>query len=288
MAKYTAADIKALRDKTGAGMMDVKKAFDEADGDAAKAEEILRVAGIKSAAKREGRTAANGLVAAQVVDTENGQRGIMVEVNAETDFVAKTDRFVALGADVLRAAVESGVSDVDALLEVEQDGRTMATRIKEEIGVIHENIHVSHLAIIEGEHVDVYLHKSDPDLPPQVGVLVATNAAGAGVAHDVAVHIAAMSPDYLAIEDVPAEVREREERIVTETTRAEGKPEKIIPKIVAGRMESFYKEVVLLEQGTARDPKVQMKQFLKENDAVVTGFARIRVGEGAEAEADAE
>ena len=284
MANYTAADVKALRDKTGAGMMDVKKALDEADGDAAKAEEILRIHGAKAAAKREGRTAANGLVIPKVLDTENGQRGILVEVNSETDFVAKTERFINMAEEVLAAAIDSEAQTVEELLAAKLGDGTVADRVTEEIAVIGEKLVVSNLEVLDGHVVEAYMHRTDPALPPQVGVLVATDEAGKDVAHDVAVHIAAMTPKYLSIEDVPAEVVETEKRIATETTIAEGKPEKAVPKIVEGRMHGFYKQVVLLEQGWAREPKKAVKEVLKENGGTVTGFRRVRVGESASAE----
>lgn len=282
MANFTAADIKALRDKTGAGMMDVKKALDEAAGDPVKAEEILRVKGLKAVAKREGRTAANGLVASAVRDTANGQRGVLVEVNAETDFVAKNEKFIAMAEEILEAAVVSEATDVESLLAASLGEGTVKERIEGMIAIIGEKMEVSHLAVVEGERVEAYMHRTNPDLPPQVGVLVACDSAAASVAHDVAVHIAALDPAYLSREDVPAEVIADEERIATETTLAEGKPEKAVPKIVEGRMNGFYKSVVLLEQGFARDPKVSVGKIIEETGGKVTAFARIRVGASAE------
>ncbi|KMY24042.1 elongation factor Ts [Actinobaculum suis] len=285
MANYTAADVKALRDKTGVGMMDVKKALDEAQGDAAKAEEILRIHGAKAAAKREGRTAANGLVTSKVIDTEAGQRGVLIEVNSETDFVAKTDRFIKMAEEILEVAIDSKATTVEELLAAKLAEGTVADRVTEEIAVIGEKLEVSNLEVLEGEVVDAYMHRTDPDLPPQVGVLVATDEAGRDIAHDVAVHIAALNPKYLNIEDVPADVVETEKRIATETTIAEGKPEKAVPKIVEGRMHGFYKQVVLLEQGWAREPKKSVKQVIAEHGGKVTGFKRVRVGDSATEEA---
>lgn len=283
MANFTVADVKALRDKTGAGMLDVKKALDEANGDVAQAEEILRVKGLKAVAKREGRTAANGLVAAAIRDTATGQRGVMIEVNAETDFVAKNAKFIEMSEEILEAAVVSGAADVPALLVAELGEGTVKDRIDGMIAIIGEKMQVSTVAVLEGEHVEAYMHKTNPDLPPQVGVLIATDAAATSVAHDVAMHIAAMNPQYLTREDVPADVVESEERIATETTINEGKPEKAVPKIVAGRMNGFYKSVVLLEQGYARDPKVPVGDVVKKTGGRVTGFVRVRVGASAEA-----
>ncbi|RTE49476.1 translation elongation factor Ts [Actinobaculum sp. 352] len=278
MANFTAADIKALRDKTGAGMLDVKNALTEADGDAAKAEEIIRVKGLKSVSKREGRTASNGLVASAVRDTDSGQRGVLVEVNAETDFVAKNEKFIAMAEEILEAAVVSEATDVETLLAASLGEGTVKDRIEGMIAIIGEKLEVSHISVLEGEHVEAYMHRTNPDLPPQVGVLVATDAAGAPIAHDIAVHVAALSPSYLDRESVPAEVVESEKRIATETTIAEGKPEKAVPKIVEGRMNGFYKSAVLLEQGYARDPKTPVSEVVKQSGGKVTGFVRIRVG----------
>ena len=282
MANFTVADVKALRDKTGAGMLDVKKALDEANGDVTAAEEILRVKGLKSIAKREGRSAANGLVASAVRDTENGQRGILVEVNAETDFVAKNDKFIAMAEEILEAAVASGATDVESLRAAKLLDGTVQDRIDGMIAIIGEKMEVSHVAVVEGEHVESYMHRTNPDLPPQVGVLVATDAGAASAAHDIAVHIAALSPAYLNRESVPQDVVDNETRIATETTIAEGKPERAVPKIVEGRMNGFFKSVVLEEQGFARDPKVTVGEVAKQAGGKVTGFARIRVGATAE------
>ena len=278
MANFTVADVKALRDKTGAGMLDVKKALDEANGDIAAAEEILRVKGLKSIAKREGRSAANGLVASAVRDTEAGKRGILIEVNAETDFVAKNEKFIQMAEEILEAAVVSGASDVEGLRATKLGEGTVQDRIDGMIAIIGEKLEVSHVDVLEGEHVEAYMHRTNPDLPPQVGVLVATDAGAASVAHDIAVHIAALSPAYLNRESVPQEIVDQETRIATETTIAEGKPEKAVPKIVAGRMNGFYKSVVLEEQGFARDPKVTVGAVAKQAGGKVTGFARLRVG----------
>ena len=282
MANFTVADVKALRDKTGAGMLDVKKALDEANGDVTAAEEILRVKGLKSIAKREGRSAANGLVVSAVTDTENGQRGILVEVNAETDFVAKNDKFIAMAEEILEAAVASGATDVESLRAAKLLDGTVQDRIDGMIAIIGEKMEVSHVAVLEGEHVEAYMHRTNPDLPPQVGVLVATDAGAASAAHDIAVHIAALSPAYLNRESVPQDVVDNETRIATETTIAEGKPERAVPKIVEGRMNGFFKSVVLEEQGFARDPKVTVGEVAKQAGGKVTGFARIRVGATAE------
>ncbi len=248
MANYTAADIKALRERTGAGMMDVKKALDEANGDAEKAIEIIRIKGLKGATKREGRSTAEGLVAAKVA---NGV-GVMIEVNCETDFVAKADKFIQLADKVLAVAVESGAADLETLLATDVDGKPLSEVVVEEGAVLGEKVVVRRISRIEGATVDAYLHKTSKDLPAQVGVLFAVDGEGeaaATAAHDVAVHIAAMSPNYLSREDVPAELVESERRIAEETAKAEGKPEAAMTKIVEGRVTGFYKGEVLVGPG---------------------------------------
>jgi elongation factor Ts len=277
MANYTAADIKALRERTGAGMMDVKKALDEANGDAEKAIEIIRIKGLKGATKREGRSTAEGLVAAKV---ENGV-GVMVEVNCETDFVAKSAKFIELADKVLAAAVASGASDLDSLLAAQVDGKAVSDFVVEEGAVLGEKVAVRRVARIEGATVDAYLHKTSKDLPAQVGVLLAVNGEGEAAqaaAHDVAVHVAAMAPNYLRREDVPADLVESERRIAEETAKAEGKPEAALPKIVEGRVTGFFKGEVLLDQAFAKDAKKSVGQVLQEAGVEATAFARFRVG----------
>ncbi|GIG28003.1 translation elongation factor Ts [Cellulomonas marina] len=280
MANYSLADIKALREKTGAGMMDVKKALEEAAGDADKALEIIRVKGLKGVGKREGRSASDGLVAAHVAPTGDGegQTGVLVEVNSETDFVAKNQAFISLADRVLAAAVASGARDADALLAADSDGTPVQTVVDETAATLGEKVVVRRVARVAGEHVEVYLHKVNKDLPPQVGVLVATDAAGASVARDVATHIAAYSPQYLTRDEVPADVVESERKIAEETARNEGKPEAALTKIVEGRLNGFFKENVLLDQAFARDPKKSVGQVLTEAGGTVTAFVRYRVG----------
>ena len=278
MANYTTADIKALREKTGAGMLDVKKALDEANGDAEKAIEIIRVKGLKGIAKREGRAASAGLIAAKVVDSGNGQVGVLVEINAETDFVAKNEKFIDFAAKVLDAAVASGAETAEALAEVEVDGSTVKELTDSMQAVIGEKIVVRRVARLVAPRVETYLHRTNPDLPAQVAVLVGTDEAAAEVAHDVAMHIAAYSPLYLTREDVPAEVVDKERAIAEETTRAEGKPEKAIPKIVEGRLGGYFKENCLVDQAYAKDPKTTVDKVVKATGGKLTGFVRFRVG----------
>lgn len=280
MANYTTADIKALREKTGAGMLDVKKALDEAEGDAEKAIEIIRVKGLKGIAKREGRAASAGLIAAKVVDSGDGQVGVLVEINAETDFVAKNQKFLDYAEQVLTAALDSGATDADALaeVEVEVDGSTVKELTDGMQAVIGEKIVVRRVGRLEADKIELYLHRTNPDLPAQVGVLVGTDAKAAEVAHDVAMHIAAYSPEYATRDDVPAEVVDKERAIAEETTRAEGKPEKAIPKIVEGRLSGFFKENVLVDQAFAKDPKTTVGKVVEATGGELTGFVRFRVG----------
>ena len=278
MANYTTADIKALREKTGAGMLDVKKALDEADGDVEKATEIIRVKGLKGIAKREGRSASAGLVAARVVDAADGQVGVMVEINAETDFVAKNEKFLDFADQVLAAAVASGAETAEALAEADVDGTTVKDLTDSMQAVIGEKIVVRRVGRLTAPKVELYLHRTSPDLPAQVAVLIGTDAAGAGVAHDIAMHTAAYSPLYLSREDVPAETIAKERSIAEETTRAEGKPEKAIPKIVEGRLNGFFKENCLVDQPYAKDPKTTVGKVVKAAGGTITGFLRFRVG----------
>ena len=278
MANYTTADIKALREKTGAGMLDVKKALDEADGDAEKAIEIIRVKGLKGIAKREGRAASAGLIAAKVVDSDEGQVGVLVEINAETDFVAKNEKFIDFAAKVLDAAIDSGAETVEELAGVAAGGSTVKELTDSMQAVIGEKIVVRRVARLVAPRVETYLHRTNPDLPAQVAVLVGTDEAAAEVAHDVAMHIAAYSPLYLTREDVPAEVVDKERAIAEETTRAEGKPEKAIPKIVEGRLGGYFKENCLVDQAYAKDPKTTVDKVVKATGGKLTGFVRFRVG----------
>lgn len=279
MANYSMQDLKDLREETGAGLADVKKALEEANGDREKALEIIRVKGLKSLSKREGRSAGMGLIGAKVTDTKTGQRGTMVEVNAETDFVVKTDKFINMADKILEAAAESGAVTVDDLMKAKTDDGTVKDTLDAVAAIIGEKLDVANVRQLEGEAVDVYLHKSSQDLPPTVGVMVATDKAAASVAHDVAMHIAAYSPEYLTREEIPADVVEKERNTLTETTKAEGKPEAAIAKIVEGRMNGFYKENVLLDQAFAKDPKTTVGKIVEGTKGQVTGFARLQAGE---------
>ncbi|MGB4836885.1 MAG: translation elongation factor Ts [Nostocoides sp.] len=274
MANYTAADIKALREATGAGMMDVKKALDEADGDSLKATEILRVKGLKGVTKREGRTTSNGLVAAAAA----GGVGTLVEVLCETDFVAKSPTFIELADKVLATAVATGAADANTLLASEVDGQSVQELLDAANATIGEKIEVKRVARLEGSTVVSYLHKTSPDLPAQIGVLVATEGGDDAVARDVAMHVAAFSPTVLTRDEIEASIVENERRVAEATAREEGKPEAAMPKIVEGRVNGFFKENVLLEQAFAKDPKKTVAKVLEEAGASATSFARFRVG----------
>jgi elongation factor Ts len=276
MANYTAADIKALREQTGAGMLDVKKALDEADGDQGKAAELLRVKGLKGVTKREGRAASNGLVTAKAGDGV----GTLVEVNCETDFVAKGEKFIALADQVLAQAVAAEAADADQLLaSALEDGRTVKELLDEANALIGEKIEVRRVARVEGDKVVSYLHKTSPDLPAQIGVLVAIDGGDDQVGRDVAMHVAAFAPSVLTRDEVPAETVENERRLAEATAKEEGKPEGALPKIVEGRVNGYFKENVLLEQPFAKDPKKTVAKILEESGANATGFARFRVGQ---------
>ena len=274
MANFTAADVKALREQTGAGMMDVKKALTEANGDAEKALEIIRLKGLKSLSKREGRQASAGLLAAQT----DGTVGVLVEVNSETDFVAKNQKFIDFSNEVLAAAVASGAADLDALLAAPMGEGTVKDRLDAFAAVIGEKLQVGRIVRVEGENVDLYLHQTNPDLPPQVGVFVVTDAAGKSVAHDIAMHVAAYMPAYLDRDSVPADVLDKERATLEKITLEEGKPANIVPKIVEGRLNAFYKDNCLVDQAYARDPSKSVGQILKEAGATVTNFVRVHVG----------
>nr|WP_314768136.1 translation elongation factor Ts [uncultured Actinomyces sp.] len=274
MANFTAADVKALREQTGAGMMDVKKALTEADGDAEKALEIIRLKGLKSLSKREGRQASAGLLAAQT----DGTVGVLVEVNSETDFVAKNQKFIDFSNEVLAAAVASGAADLDALLAAPMGEGSVKDRLDAFAAIIGEKLQVGRIVRVEGDNVDLYLHQTSPDLPPQVGVFVVTDAAGKDVAHDIAMHVAAYMPAYLDRDSVPADVLEKERATLEKITLEEGKPANIVPKIVEGRLNAFYKDNCLVDQAYARDPSKSVGQVLKEAGATVTNFVRVHVG----------
>ncbi|MGK5519774.1 translation elongation factor Ts [Micromonospora sp. URMC 107] len=275
MSNFTAADVKKLRDLTGAGMMDCKKALTEAEGDFDKAVEILRVKGAKDVGKRAGRTAANGLIA------HSGKA--LLELNCETDFVAKTDAFIELAQQLVEHGERSGVGTAEELLATELDGKTVADLVQEQSAKIGEKLVLNRFAKLDGTTA-VYLHRKSQDLPPAVGVLVqytgtASDEASDSDARGVAMQIAAMRPKYLTRDEVPADVVESERRIAEQTAREENKPEAALPKIVEGRVNAFFKDYVLLEQASVADNKKTVKQLLAEAGIEVTRFVRFEVGQ---------
>lgn len=282
MAKISAALIKELRDATGAGMMDVKKALEEAEGDVARAKELIRAAGVAAAGKREGRKAQEGLVASKVVDEEGAQVGYAVELNSETDFVAKTPQFVEFGDGVIADVVAAKAGNTDEVLAAPSKLGTVNDTIEDAAALFHEHVKLGQVAKVSGDHVEIYAHKKSAELPPSIVALVATDAKGAEVAHEVALQISAMAPKWLSREDVPADIVESETRVASEKSQAEGKPEKIIPKIVQGRLNAFYKEVVLLEQAYVKDSSKTIGDLFKQVGGKAIAFARIEVGKGDE------
>ena len=274
MANYTAADVKTLRERSGAGMMDCKAALDEANGDLDKAMEVLRLKGLKGVTKREGRTTSNGIVVARV----DGGKGYLIELACETDFVAKAEKFVALGDSIADAIAAAGVDSLEAALAAPVAGKSVADAITDEAAIMGEKVELRRVAVVADDNVDAYLHRTSKDLPPQVGVLVAFKGADVETAHDVAVHIAAYSPTYMSASDVPADIVETERRIAMETARNEGKPEAALEKIVEGRVKGFFKENCLLEQDFAKDNKVTVAKVLEQHGVTVSSFARFRVG----------
>ncbi|HEX6937497.1 MAG TPA: translation elongation factor Ts [Actinomycetes bacterium] len=274
MANITAAEVKKLRDATGAGMMAAKKALEEADGDFDKAVETLRIKGETKVKERGAeRTASNGLVAAA--------EGAMIQLNCETDFVAKNEQFQQLAADIVAHAAKTGTADVSALLaEVLADGRTVAENIDSVAAVIGEKLELTGAVVLgaEGRQVASYMHKRSSDLPPQVGVLVEFEGSDLDAARGTAMQIAAMRPQYVSRDEVPADVVENERRIAEATAREEGKPEQALPKIVEGRVNGFFKDVALLEQPSVQDSKKTVKALLDEAGVTVLRFARFEVG----------
>lgn len=277
MANYTAADVKKLRELTGAGMMDCKKALDEADGNVDKAVEALRIKGQKGVAKREGRSAENGAVVSLVSDDQTS--GVLLELKCETDFVAKGDKFQHVANTLAAHVAATSPADIQALLASEiEPGKTVQAYVDEANANLGEKIVLDRFAQFTGAYVAVYMHRTMPDLPPQIGVLVELDKADADLAKGIAQHIAAFAPKYLSREDVPAEVVEAERRVAEETTRAEGKPEAALPKIVEGRVNGFFKEATLLGQPYALDNKKSVSKVLDEAGVTLKRFSRIKVG----------
>lgn len=274
-SKFTAADVKKLRDLTGSGMMDCKKALQDSDGDVEKATELLRIKGAKDVGKRAGRDTANGLVAAE--------GGTMVELNCETDFVAKSADFQALATKILRVAVDEHPVDLDALkaAELAEDDGTAGTVEAAVLALaarIGEKLELRRFIHVDGP-VALYLHRRSSDLPPVIGALVAYEGSDDELAKGVAMHIAAARPLYRHRDEVPAEVVANERRIAEATAREEGKPEQVLVRIVDGRINGFYKDTVLLEQASVQEPKKTVQALLDAAGVTVTEFARFEVGQ---------
>ncbi|GAB3259096.1 translation elongation factor Ts [Alteromonas gracilis] len=270
MANITAADVKRLRDLTAAGMMECKKALTEADGDFDKAVDLLRTQGAAKAAKRGAeREATAGLVASA--------GGAIVELNSETDFVAKNDEFIKTAQAIAEAADQAKAADTEALKAVPMGDKTVGQVVEDLAITIGEKIELGRVAYFDGPTV-VYLHKRAADLPPAVGVLVEYTGDDADAARGAAMQVAAMRPQYLNRDEVPADIVEKERAIAEETSRNEGKPEQAIAKITEGRLNGFFKEVVLLDQPSVSENKKTVKAVLDEAGVTVTRFARFEIG----------
>jgi elongation factor Ts len=267
----SAADVKKLRDATGAGMMDAKRALEEADGHFDKATEILRVKYAAKVDKRAGeRTASSGLIAAA--------EGALVELNSETDFVAKNEEFQQLANDIVAVAAATKPADREALLATQMaDGKSVEENVRALAATIGEKLELGRVIVFDGK-VASYMHRRASDLPPAIGVLVEFSGDDVETARGVAMQIASLRAQYLTRDDVPAETVESERRIAEEIAREEGKPEQALPKIVEGRVNGFFKDVVLLDQAYVRDNKKTVKQVLDEAGVSLTRFARFEVG----------
>ncbi|MFG6445436.1 translation elongation factor Ts [Microbacterium sp. P06] len=274
MANFTIADIKALREQLGTGMVDTKKALEEADGNVEKAVEILRLKGAKGNAKRADRSTSEGLIAAR----ELGGKVTLIELACETDFVAKNERFIALADKVADAAAAASADSAEAALAADVNGQTVDQLISDEAAIIGEKVELRRVRTLAGDHFEIYLHKTSKDLPPQVGVVLAYSGDDAETARSIAQHISFANPSYLSREDVPAADVDKEREIVTEISRNEGKPDAALPKIVEGRVNAFFKQVSLLDQDYAKDNKLSIAQVAKNAGITLTDFARFKVG----------
>ena len=272
----TAALVKELRDMTGAGMMDAKKALTETDGDMEAAVDWLRTKGLAKAAKKSGRTAAEGLVAVVV----EGNTGVAVEVNSETDFVAKNAEFQTMVSNIANAAL--GVSDVEALTAADLGGKSVADTITDKIATIGENMSVRRMAKIEGETVVTYVHNAATDGMGKIGVLVAMTGGDEALGKQVAMHIAAVNPAALSEAELDPAVVEKEKQVQMDIARESGKPEQVIEKMIIGRMKKFMAEVTLLNQQFVVNPDLTVGAAAAEAGAEITGFVRLEVGEGIE------
>ncbi|MBY6679915.1 elongation factor Ts [Rhodococcus sp. BP-316] len=272
MANYTAADVKRLRELTGSGMLDCKNALADNDGDFDKAVEQLRIKGAKDVGKRAERSTAEGLVVAK--------NGVLLEINSETDFVAKNEEFQNFAQSIADVAAEGKPADVDALKALQLDGRTVDAALQELSAKIGEKLEIRRVVSFDGP-VATYLHKRSSDLPPAVGVLVEYTGEGeaaAEAARGAAMQVAALKAKYVTRDEVPADIVEGERRIAEQTAREEGKPEQALPKIIEGRVNGYYKDVVLTEQSSVQDSKKTVKALLADAGVTITRFVRFEVG----------
>ncbi|NVK16698.1 MAG: elongation factor Ts [Rhodobacteraceae bacterium] len=274
----TAAMVKELRESTGAGMMDAKKALVENNGDMEAAVDWLRTKGLAKAAKKSGRTAAEGLVAVVV----EGGKGVAVEVNSETDFVAKNGEFQEMVGKIATAAL--GASDVEALAAADLGGKTVADTLTDKIATIGENMSLRRMASLEGETVVSYVHNAATAGMGKIGVLVAMNGGDEAIGKQVAMHIAAVNPAALSEADLDASIVEKEKQVQIDIARESGKPEQVIEKMIEGRMKKFVAESTLLNQQFVVNPDLTVEAAAKEAGATITGFVRVEVGEGIEVE----
>ena len=272
----TAAQVKELREMTGAGMMDAKKALTETDGDMDAAIDWLRTKGLAKAAKKSGRTAAEGLVAVKV----DGGVGVAVEINSETDFVAKNAEFQDMVSKIAEAAVSA--SDVEALANTEVGGKAIKDMITDKIATIGENMTLRRMAKVEGAQVVSYVHNAAADGMGNIGVLVALSGENEAFGRQVAMHIAAANPASLSEADLDPAFVEKERQIQIDIAKESGKPDAVIEKMIVGRMKKFMAEVTLLGQAFVVNPDVTVAQAAKEAGVEVTGFIRMQVGEGIE------
>jgi elongation factor Ts len=276
MANYTAADVKKLRELTGAGMMDCKKALDEADGDADRAFAILRAKGQKAVAKRETRAVENGAVTARIADDRTS--GVLVELKCETDFVAKLDRFVKVADTIAEHVAAESPADMATLLVSDiQAGTTVQSFIDDANAALGEKIVLSRFAQVSGAYVVSYLHRTSQELPPQVGVLVELDKADTTVGKEIAQHIAALAPTVISRDEIPTETISEKRAVAEEDARAEGKPDAALPRIIEGRMTGYFKEHCLLDQSFVRDKKRTVADVLNEASVTVKRFVRYRV-----------
>jgi len=272
----TAKLVKELRDISGAGMMDAKRALTETDGEMEAAIDWLRTKGLAKAAKKSGRTAAEGLVG---VASANGV-GVVVEVNSETDFVAKNADFQGMVGSIAKAAL--GASDLDDLLGADVNGKSVAETVTDKVATIGENMNVRRMARLEGETVASYVHNAAAPGMGAIGVLVAMTGSDNGIGHQIAMHVAAVNPSSLSSDDLDQAVVEREKAVLTEQARESGKPDNIIENMIKGRMKKFFEEVTLLNQKFVVNPDVTVAQAAKDAGVEITGFVRLEVGEGIE------